>query len=178
MTRSLAVVTYPVLSAEDFTWLQDIRRQHDEYRYHMIDPHFTLVFLSSGLEEATFTAHVRSIVQNVGRFEFAIRCAVLGEDRFSDSTPIFLIPDEGTSNIVKLHDQLYTGPLAGQLRLDTPYIPHIGVANFTDSRLAKRVVDKLNTGSFEVRGMVEAVEIIWVEDNTVGTVERVGLIYR
>jgi hypothetical protein len=44
------VVNYPTISADDFAWIQDIRRQYDELNFRAIDPHFTLVFPIIGSE--------------------------------------------------------------------------------------------------------------------------------
>jgi hypothetical protein len=109
-------------------------------------------------------------------FEFAIRCAVLGNDAFSEYTHVFLVPDEGYSNIVKLHDRLYAGVIASELRLDIPFIPHIGIANSLDARRCKQLVDRLNSQQFEIRGRFDGLDVIWSEGNRVGTIESVNLV--
>jgi hypothetical protein len=44
MSRSLLVVNYLTLSAEERENIQLVRRQHDLLDYDVVAPHFTLVF--------------------------------------------------------------------------------------------------------------------------------------
>jgi 2'-5' RNA ligase len=120
-------------------------------------------------------AHIEQQVREIEAFEFVIRCAVLGDDAFSDYTHVFLVPDEGYSNVVKLHDRLYTGLLTGELRLDIPFVPHIGVANSPDAKACKKLVDELNSKDFAIAGKIESIDAIWYEDDKVGTIERILL---
>ncbi|MEH1799260.1 MAG: 2'-5' RNA ligase family protein [Nostoc sp.] len=104
-------MNYPTISAFDFAWIQNVRKQHDELYLQVINPHFTLVFPAFNFLEAPFINHVQQVTQKTQAFDFVIRCAVLSNDVFSQYTHVFLVPDEGYSNIVKLHDCLYTGVL-------------------------------------------------------------------
>jgi hypothetical protein len=103
------------------------------------------------------------------------RCAVLDKDAFHDYTHVFLVPDEGYSKLVKLHDQFYTGLLANELRLDLPFIPHIGVANAVDPHHCKKVADSLNAADFEIRGTIEELTIVSFADNRVTPLETIVL---
>ncbi|MEH1973183.1 MAG: 2'-5' RNA ligase family protein [Nostoc sp.] len=176
MVRSLLVVNYPTISAFEFAWIQNVRKQHDELYLQVINPHFTLVFPAFNFLEAPFINHVQQVTQKTQAFDFVIRCAVLSNDVFSQYTHVFLVPDEGYSNIVKLHDRLYTGVLTKELRQDIPFIPHIGIANSRNPQECKRVVDELNAQSFEITGRVEKLDVIWYENNRVGTIEKITLV--
>jgi len=57
-TMALAVVNYPTLSDDDFAWTQSVRREHDPLYVDVIDPHFTLVFPTDTVSEATLIDHV------------------------------------------------------------------------------------------------------------------------
>ena len=59
------------------------------------------------------------------------------------------------SDVVHLHDRLYTGPLADELRLDLPFLPPVGIANAPNLGACKAIVDDLNAEEFEIRGRVE-----------------------
>jgi hypothetical protein len=97
--RSLLVVNYPNISADNFAWIQKIRQQEDELNFSMID-------------RATLVNHVKQSIKDIKPFEFTLRCGVLCNDAFSKYTHVFLVPDEEYSNIVKLHDRLYKGIIA------------------------------------------------------------------
>ena len=141
-----------------------------------IEPHFTLVFPLTDIDRATLISHVQQSIQGVQSFEFILRCAVLSNDAFSDYTHVFLVPDEGYSKIVNLHDRLYTAVLAGKLRLDIPFIPHIGIANSLSARSCKELVDRLNRQQFELRGRIDKLDIIWSEGDLVETIESINLV--
>ena len=89
---------------------------------------------------------------------------------------MFLVPDEGHSKIVKLHDRLYTAVLADRLRLDISFIPHIGIANSPNARSCKELVDQLNSQHFEIRGRIDRLDIIWSEGDLVETIASVKLV--
>jgi 2'-5' RNA ligase len=172
---NLLVVSYPIISANDFAWIQDIRQKQDKLNFSAIDPHFTLVFPIVEIDRATLVSHVKQSIQDIQPFEFTIRCAVLCNDAFSKYAHVFLVPDEGYSNIVKLHDSLYTGVIADELRLDIPFIPHIGIANALDPRHCKQLVDRLNSQMFEIRGRIDRLDVISSQGDLVETIESIEL---
>jgi 2'-5' RNA ligase len=174
--NTLLVVSYPIISVEDFTWIQEIRQQYDELNFRAINPHLTLVFPLIEIDQATLISHVQHSIQGIQSFEFTLRCAVLSNDAFSEYTHVFLVPDEGYSKIVKLHDRLYTAVLADRLRLDIPFIPHIGIANSLNSQSCKELVDRLNSQQFEISGRIERLAIIWSEGDLVETIESIQLV--
>ena len=48
------------------------------------------------------------------------------------------------SGLARLHDALYTEALASRLRLDIPYVAHIGIAALKNPAHCKRLADELN----------------------------------
>ena len=171
----LLVLAYPRLAQSDFDWLQAIRAQHDERYFSLVAPHFTLVFPVGTIARADFTAHVRRQTAGVRPISFVARCAVVVLDDSRRFTHVFLVPDEGFSEIVRLHDRLYTGTLAGELRLDIAFIPHVGVGNSTDARACKRLADELNAQDFRVAGVIDTLDVVWYENNDVRTLEQIAL---
>lgn len=103
------------------------------------------------------------------------RCAIVGDPDFRDHAHAFLIPDEGFSDVVRLHDRFYTGPLAGELRLDSPFLPHVGIANAPTPEACKAIVDELNAEEFEIQGRVETVSVIGYGGQAVWTIESYHL---
>lgn len=173
---SLAVVSYPTVSREDLDWMQSIRAEHDGLYYEVADPHLTLVFPVFGLDRGCFLEHVRGRVRGVEKIPFVCRCATVVKDATNEYTHVFLVPDEGHGAIVKLHDRLYEGPLSPHLRLDIPFIPHIGVATAADPKKAcKTLADRLNREGFEIGGHVDALDAASYEHDRVTTIERVPL---
>jgi 2'-5' RNA ligase len=65
------------------------------------------------------------------------------------------VPDEGFSQIVRLHDQLYGSILAPHLRLDLPFIPHITVGYTTDGEACHLAAKAINAEKIEFAGRID-----------------------
>jgi len=172
---SLAVVNYPTLSEKDFHWVQSVRQEYDRLYFDLIGPHFPLVFPTEAVTEEELKEYVRQCIGGVSAFEVIFRCAILGDPGFQGHAHAFLVPDQGFSDIVRLHDRLYTGVLRDELRLDLPFLPHVGIANAPTTEECKIIVDRLNAEPFEIRGTVETVDVIGFDGERVWTIEQLRL---
>ena len=156
-------------------WIANIRGQYPGLHSSVLAPHFTFVFPTSSVSESDLVTHVAGCAAQVRRIAFTLRSSLLVKDDSSDTYYAMLTPDEGFSGVVKLHDKLYTGPLADYLRLDLPFIPHVTVGNSTDVQLCKRVVDALNASEFEIEGTIAALDIVRKEGTVAETIQRLYL---
>jgi 2'-5' RNA ligase len=157
---ALCAVNFPAMSSEDYLWIQSIRQEHDALFFNVVEPHFALVFPTDQLGESELIAHVAAITARTEPFDAVLRCAILGDPSFMEHAHVFLIPDEGFSDIVRLHDALYTGPLQSELRLNLPFVPHIGVASSPNIDQCKRIVDRINGERIAIHARVEKLSII------------------
>ena len=173
---SFLVLSYPGVSPDDDAWIQNLRARHDQLQYDIVGPHFTFVFPVSGLDQNTFVTHVKNQAQGLAQFTFALRCAVVVKDALNAYTHVCLTPDEGYSAMVKLHDRLYTGPLAAELRLDIPFIPHLTVGYDADAHACKRLADDLNAQGVSIPGAITALDVVRYEGRQVESIERIALI--
>lgn len=169
------VLAYPELSRKDYELIQDFRRENDELYYKVVEPHFTIVFPVFDIPEKDFINEVREKSKEVKSFSFSLRCATINKDAFNDYYHVFLVPDESYSNIVKIHDRLYSGLLKDNHRLDIDFIPHIGIANSLDKYKCKKLVDQWNSKDFEINGTVSKITIIKYENNVVTNLEEIRL---
>jgi hypothetical protein len=172
---ALLVLAYPRVAPADFAWLQAIRAQHDERYFSFVAPHVTLVFPVNGLEWGVFSKHVRQRVAGVPPINFVARCVLVVADDARQFSHVFLVPDEGFSEIVKLHDRLYTGLLAPELRLDITFIPHIGVGNYRDARACQELAHELNAQDFTLKGVIDTLDVVWYEQQEVRTIAQIAL---
>lgn len=154
------VVAFPELKPEDFKLIQSNRKENDELYFNIIDPHFTLVFPVFDFTYERFLAEIMEKAADVKGFDFNLRVATINKDKFSDFFHVFLVPDEGYSNLVKLHDKLYSDKLIKNLHLDIDYVPHIGVGNSKDKHRCKHLVDKWNEKDFTIAGSISKLTVI------------------
>ena len=81
-------------------------------------------------------------------------------DPRSDDCQLFLVPDEGFSELALLHDALYTGVLASKLTLEIPYVPHIGIATLEDPTRCKELADALNGQGLNIAGTIDEISVV------------------
>jgi len=175
----LLAISYPKLKPQDYQWIQAIRSRHDPY-YELVEPHFSLIFEISDIGQDEFIAQVRPICEATPKIEFSLRYAKVIPGMANDNWYLFLVPEEGYGDIIRLHDRLYTGILSRHLRLDIPYIPHITTGIFNDSVSCKRAADETNLEKFNISGVIENIDIISAQLAPQGrerleTVERIDL---
>jgi hypothetical protein len=129
---SLLVVNYPTISKQDFEGIQNIRQRHDRLNFKAIDPHFTLVFPIADIDPEPLVSHI-------ARLTYCTNAKILLLQQFR----AVLCPPWST------------------LRLDIPFIPHIGIGNSLDPHSCKHLVDRLNADRLEIHGRVERLDLIW-----------------
>lgn len=172
---SLLVIAYPELSPGDLERIQRFRAVHDHLYFDVVAPHFTMVFPVENCRQDVFIQEVRSKAVALRSFSFVLRYAIVNKDAFSPMYHTFLVPDEGNSNFIRLHDVLYRGRLSEHLRLDIDYIPHIGVGNNTDPQVCKQMADEWNATGFNIRGSIHSLTVVSYEQNKVSVLEVIPL---
>jgi hypothetical protein len=171
---NLHVVAYPELLPADREVIQVCRKEYNTL-YNVIGAHLTLVFSVPDMNVSDFIAEVKKQVQGTKAIDLVFRSVIINKDSFSDYFDAFLVPDEGSSRVVKLHDRLYSEKLAYQHRADISYIPHISLANSLDVRAIKKIADEWNARDFEIKGRITSLDIINYENRVITTLEKVYL---
>lgn len=172
---ALLVLAYPELSRNDFEEIQNFRSQHDALYYHVVQPHFTIVFPIENIPINIFKAEVISKAKAVNKFSFILRSAVVNKDALSNQYHIFLVPDEGFGSVIRLHDLMYSGTFKENHRLDIDFIPHIGIGNSTDKVAVKAWVDEWNSKDFSIKGQISSLTIVQYENGKVENLVNVRL---
>ena len=171
----LLVVAYPEFKRADFARIQAFRKAHD-FQYKLIEPHFTLLFpLAAPWTVGRLSTEIEKSIDGVSPFDFCLRCATINKDAFSDLYHLFLVPDEGFSKILKLHDKLYDGELLPHRSLDIDYIPHITAGNSTSARDCLEMVTHWNDSEFEIWGSITHLDLIEADRDRVRTLRRFKL---
>lgn len=169
------VVAYPKLSKSDFKWVQKYRKKNDLMYFSVINPHFTIVFAIPDIEEKYFIKEVKKQINNIKKIRFEIKVATINQDDSGDYYHEFLVPDKGYSDIVKLHDRLYSGEFKKYLRLDIDFIPHIGIGNNNESSVSKGRIDKINKKGIDMTGDIDSIDIIEYKNEKVRTIEKISM---
>jgi 2'-5' RNA ligase len=155
--ESLEVIARPHFEKADLAWLTDIRTRRAGNRG---PPYFTLVFSGVDMPARDFAARIRVTAAAQPRVRFHLRSALVVPEPSVGRFHVFLIPDEGFSAILRLHDALHVGPIEAALRPETPYLPHITVATSSDYAEARRIAASLNAdGGIDIKGHIEALEV-------------------
>ena len=171
---SYLAISYPELEPNDFEKIQQFRKARD-FQYKLIEPHFTLVFPTAGFQAQTFSAEITKQAAGTDPFDFCLRCATINKDAFSERYHIFLVPDEGFSKILKLHDQLYADQLSPYRSLDIDYVPHITIGNTKDPQLCLDMVNQWNQTDFEIWGQIKQLDLIESAEHQIRTVATLNL---
>ncbi len=169
------VIAYPKLAQNDLDFIQNYRERNDPRYFSVIDPHITLVFAINDIDRESFLGEVKDQIADVKPFDFEIKVATINQNDDAKYYHEFLVPDTGYSNIVKLHDKLYSGLFAPYLRFDIDFIPHIGIGNSDEVEASKQRVDELNTKGVSINGRVDSVDVIEYKDGVITTIEKVNL---
>jgi hypothetical protein len=169
----LYTLCYPRLTDKDNAFIRAFRREHDLPFRDIVEHHFTIVFGIADFPTDDYIEHVRGKLQGQRSIDFVCRYAALGDDSGSDDFYVFLTPDEGLSDICRLHDKLYSGELKKYHRVEIPYIPHIGIATIPDAKKIQSLCDELNAETINIAGALDSATICAYDGTKVVDLERI-----
>jgi 2'-5' RNA ligase len=153
----LLCLAYPQLSQADTKLIRDFRLKHDQKYVDVVDAHWTMIFPGSceGISQDDLQSHISGIALQSDPINITCRYALVYDDNESDDYYIFLVPDEGFSAISLLHDKLYDDFMRPALRLDIPYVPHIGIATSKDKDHLYNLAKEWNSKQFEIKSTID-----------------------
>ena len=169
------VLGYPKISEKDQKWINEYRKKYDELYYNVVDTHFTIVFPTFNISKSDFINEVKKQSENIYKIKFKIKCSVIDKNSFNEYWHTFLVPDEGFSEIIRLHDKLYSDKLFETMRIDLHFIPHIGITSLKDSIQTWKIIQEINQSNINIIGKIENLDIVNYEDNKVTTLEKIIL---
>ncbi|MEO8608592.1 MAG: 2'-5' RNA ligase family protein [Chloroflexota bacterium] len=172
---SLAVISYPKFIPNEGGLIPVTRAIYPKLTYPKFESHFTFVFPQASVSAEVLTQYVQAVAMTQTRIPFVIRRAEAMRDSLSANTYLFFVPDEGYEAVIQLHDGLYTGVLAAELRADILFIPHITIGYTADNDYCQQVAAELNAKNFEVRGTIDRLDVVQLEGDSGKTVAQIGL---
>jgi len=168
-------VAYPEIADADRAWIDAYRERHDHRYAQIVPPHFTLIFPVPDWNQERFVGEVAMRLKGWRKINFRLAVATVSRDNSGAYFHDFLIPEEGFSAIVKLHDALYGGALSDYLRLDLDFIPHVGIGNDDDGWASKARVDEINAAGVSISGVIKSIDVIEYTSGPVRTVRTFPL---
>ena len=124
---SYALVHFPTV---DVRQIEELRRKYDP-QVHLIAPHITIVFpVPHSLCKSRLASHIVNVLRCFKQFSISLQ----GLEQSWDNC-LFLLLQDGRAEVIRLHDDLYTGVLAPFIRGDIPYVPHVTLGAFADHQV-------------------------------------------
>jgi 2'-5' RNA ligase len=170
----IAIIAVPQFAQDDLEWIDRIRSRYDPQR-NLVAPHFTLVFPFEGDAVDAVLKHAAHVGSQTEPLRFVLRSALAVKDTFTTSSHVFLVPDEGFSDVVALHEDLKSGHRAATAPPDIPFTPHITVAAVQDREQANAVATELNAGGVAIAGTIFALAVLGLDGNAAIEISRIEL---
>ncbi len=170
---SNVVLSYPAISKSDYDRIQSLRKIHDRL-YEVVEPHFTFVFPTAKLSIEDLAEHVALKSADTHKIAVTLVKAIVVEDDSKTFSHTFLVPSEGEKEIIELHDLLYTDDLASELRLDIPFVPHVGVGT-GDTDTMQELAKEINEEGVTIKGTIDALIVASYDGKRVNDVEQISL---
>jgi 2'-5' RNA ligase len=152
-----ALVHYP---AVDTHLIDALRRKYDP-QAGLIAPHITLMFpVPSSIGESTLVSHLELLLRDC--LPFPIHLAGLEQ---SADYYLFLVLQQGSAEVIHLHDRIYTGILAPYLRTDLPYVPHVTLGSFGDAEPCSQALGEAGHLPLHYQSVVDRFHLVKINDN-------------
>lgn len=107
--------------------IEYFRKKYDP-KCDFIPAHITLIFPFKFTDETVLIQHIEEKVATLKPFNI-----ITTEHKKSHDNYLFLVFEEGNTELTSLHDALYTGVLNEFLRSDLNYEPHMTIGYFQNN---------------------------------------------
>ena len=153
-----ALVHYPNV---DTTRINQLRREYDP-QINLIEPHITIVFpVPESVGEEPLVSHIEGVLRGWQPFSIRLNGLLQSGDNY-----LFLLLAEGSSDIIRLHAELYTEVLAPYLRENIAFVPHVTLGAFGENAdLCARVLSEAEGLKLDYPSYVDRLCLLRVNDD-------------
>src|SRR5437763_7326786 len=153
-----ALVYYPKI---DVRCINQFRRKYDP-QVDLIAPHITLMFpVPQLIARGNLVHHIDSVLRNWRSFPIHLQGLYKSRDSY-----LFLTVQEGSADIVSLHDEIYRGMLADYQREDIPFIPHITLGEFSkDENQYLRALEEARELNLDYHCVIDKLHLVEINDD-------------
>jgi 2'-5' RNA ligase len=117
-----ALVHYPAI---DFRRIDQLRSKYDP-QFHLIAPHITIMFPApDSIGGRGLVSHIESVLRHWEPFPICMKGFQRSWDEY-----LFLVLNKGEADVIRLHDEIYTGLLSEYRDEAPPFIPHVTLGMF------------------------------------------------
>ena len=153
-----ALVHYPNV---DTACINQLRMKYDPH-FKLIEPHITLMFpVSEAIGDKNLVHHLECVLGGRKPFSFHLQGFQISSDDH-----LFLLIQEGNSNLIRLHNEVYTGILAYHLIKDIPFVPHLtlGVLSM-DPNEQERILEEARRSGIDYHCVLDRLHLVKVNDD-------------
>ena len=153
-----ALLYYPNIESPH---INQFRKKYDPL-VDLIAPHITLMFpVPESIGEDNLVHHLEKVLCNWQPFQIRLQGVQISSDDH-----LFLILQEGNADVIRLHDEIYTGILIEFRRVDIPFIPHVTLGVFKeDSSNRERVLEEARQLGIDHRCVLDKLHLVKVNDD-------------
>ena len=118
-----ALVHYP---AVELGHINRLRSKYDP-QFHLIAPHITIMFPTpDSIGERNLVSHIEGVLHRWESFPIRLKGLQQSWDEY-----LFLPLNKGEGDVIRLHDEIYTGLLSEYRNEVRPFIPHVTLGAFS-----------------------------------------------
>ena len=153
-----ALVHYPDV---DTSRINQLRKKYDS-QVDLIEPHITIVFpVPESLGEQKLSFHIDRVLGDWQPFPIRLKGFLQSRDNY-----LFLLVADGSADIIRLHDELYTGVPASYRRDDIPFIPHVTLGVFTgNTDRCAQVLSEAERMGLDYQSEVRRLDLVKIKDD-------------
>lgn len=157
--RRYAVIAEPALAAADRAWIEALRRRHDPIGQARVGPHLTLFFAAALADPAPLAEAAARVAKRHPSFALRLEPVVVLPD-LAGGAVVALAAAAGRGQILRLHDALYAGDLAGHLRADIVYEPHLTLGRRGAIEEARQLAAEIAAARRTIEGRIAALRLV------------------
>lgn len=151
--------------------INKIRSKYDPLASH-VQPHITLVFpFDSDITTVELKEHMYSILKDFNSFEIILSTIT---PTYSFGQYLFLNIKKGNSEIVKMHEKLYTGILKDYYPKwleEEKFLPHMTVGSFEDDECFEIGINDVKNINEEFKTIVDEISVEIIDENEDSIIE-------
>jgi 2'-5' RNA ligase len=168
------VIAYPKLSEAGLRRIEESRMKYDPL-YLTVRPHFTLIFPLENTTDKEFTDRILTRLAGSTTIHFTLDRATAHQDLMDDSYCLFLVPEEGATELTRLYHSLNDDLITGRQGVSIPFLPHITIGRTRDKNACDAMALEWNLASGTLKGLIDSVDIVRYENGKVISLVNIPL---